>query len=149
MLLYTIKDSLDKQQKANDLLSVEVDIENKRTEREKTIQKEKVLKRNNLQYLGITAFIIGLFIALAAMGKFKVKPWLIRSLGFISFILLFEFIILLIDHKLHEITNGEPLPILLVKIVLIAMLLPLHHWLEHKVIHYLVRHEHADNVVTR
>jgi hypothetical protein len=148
-LLYAIKDSLEKQQKANDLLGVEIDIENKRTEREKIIKKEKELQRNNLQYMGILAAIIALFIALAAMGKFKVKPWLIRSLGFVSFILLFEFIILLIDHKLHEITHGEPLPILLVKIVLIAILLPLHHWLEHKVIHYLLKHEHENKIAVR
>jgi tetratricopeptide (TPR) repeat protein len=144
-LLYKIKDSLDKQQKAYELLGVEVDIENKRTERENNLKKE----RHNLQYMGILAAIIALFIALAAMGKFKVKPWLIRSLGFVSFILLFEFIILLIDHKLHELTHGEPLPILLVKIVLIAMLLPFHHWLEHKVIHYLVKHEHENKIEVR
>jgi hypothetical protein len=148
-LLYTIKDSLDRQQKAYDLLGVEVDIENKRTERNKILKKEKELQRNNLQYMGILAAIIALFIALAAMGKFKVKPWLIRSLGFLSFILLFEFIILLIDGKLHDLTHGEPLPILLVKIVLIAMLLPFHHWLEHKVIHYLVKHEHESKIEVR
>jgi hypothetical protein len=141
LLLFTIKDSLDKQQKANDLLSVEIDLENKRTERENVAKAEKVRTRNNLQYMGITAFIFALFIALAAMGKFKVKPWFIKALGFISFILLFEFIILLIDHQLHVLTHGEPLPILLVKIIIIAFLLPFHHWLEHKVIHYLMRHK--------
>ncbi len=146
LLLFTIKDSLDKQQKANDLLGVEIDLENKRSEREKTLKDEKVKKRNNLQYMGITGFIILLFLTLAAMGKFKVKPWFIRSLGFISFILLFEFIILIIDGQLHAITHGEPLPLLLIKIVLIAMLLPLHHWLEHKVIKYLVRHEQIGSV---
>jgi hypothetical protein len=146
LLLFTIKDSLDKQQKANDLIGVEIDLENKRTEREKAAKEERLLKRNNLQYMGISAFIIGLFIALVAMGKFKVKPWFIKALGFISFILLFEFIILLIDHQLHVLTHGEPLPILLVKIVIIAFLLPFHHWLEHKVIHYLMRHMHEPKV---
>lgn len=140
LLLFTLKDSLDKQQKANDLLTVEIDLENKRTEREKSAKEEKVLKRNNLQYMGISAAIIALFMGLAVMGRFKVKPWFIRSLGFISFILLFEFIILLIDHKLHVLTHGEPLPILLVKIVIIAFLLPFHHWLEHKVMHFLMKH---------
>jgi tetratricopeptide (TPR) repeat protein len=141
LLLFTIKDSLDKQQKANDLLTVEIDIENKRNERDRIAQEEKITKRNNLQYLGISAAIISLFIGLVALGRLKVKAWFIRSLGFISFILLFEFIILLIDHQLHDFTHGEPLPILLIKIVIIAFLLPLHHWLEHQVIHYLLRHE--------
>ncbi len=147
LLLFTIKDSLDKQQKANDLLTVEIDIENKRAEREKIAYEEKVRNRNNLQYMGITGFIFALFILLAALGKFKVKPWFIKALGFISFILLFEFIILLIDHQLHDVTHGEPLPILIVKIVIIAFLLPFHHWLEHKVIKYLMRHQ-DDTVLT-
>jgi hypothetical protein len=142
--LFTIKDSLDKQQKANDLLGVEIDLENKRTDREKIAKEEKVRKRNNLQYMGISAFIIALFIGLVALGKLKVKPWFIRALGFISFILLFEFIVLLIDGQLHTLTHGEPLPILLIKIVIIAFLLPFHHWLEHKVIHYLMRQQQHD-----
>ena len=143
LLLFSIKDSLNKQQKANDLLGVEIDIENKRNERaasEAQITKEK---RNNLQYMGISGFIIFLFIALAAMGRFSVKPWFIKALGFISFILFFEFIILLIDHQIHTLTHGEPLPILLIKIVIIAFLLPFHHWLEHKVINYLVKNAAA------
>ena len=143
LLLFTIKDSLNKQQKANDLLGVEIDIENKRNEREAAeaqIQKER---RNNLQYMGISGAILFLFVLLAALGKFKVKPWFIKALGFLSFILLFEFIILLIDHQIHDITHGEPLPILLIKIVIIAFLLPFHHWLEHKVISYLVKNAEA------
>ncbi len=146
LLLFTIKDSLDKQQKANDLLGVEIDIENKRTERERIAKEEKLMKRNNLQYMGISGFIIALFIGLVALGKLKVKPWFIRGLGFLSFILLFEFIVLLIDGQLHALTHGEPLPILLIKIVIIAFLMPFHHWLEHKVMHYLMRHNNVSKV---
>lgn len=138
LLLFSIKDSLNKQQKANDLLGVEIDIENQRTERDKIAKEEQRIKRNNLQYMGISAAIIAMFILLVGLGKFKVKPWFIRALGFISFILLFEFIILLVDAQLHALTHGEPLPILLVKIVLIAFLLPLHHWLEHKVLTFVM-----------
>lgn len=141
LLLFSIKDSLNKQQKANDLLGVEIDIENKRNEREALEKKEKTERRNNLQYMGISGAIIFLFIMLAAMGKFNVKPWFIRALGFLSFILLFEFIILLIDHQIHALTHGEPLPLLLIKIVIIAFLLPFHHWLEHKVISYLMKNK--------
>ena len=146
LLLFTIKDSLNKQQKANDLLGVEIDIENKRNEREAAEAQVKKEKRNNLQYMGISGAIIFLFILLAALGKFKVKPWFIKALGFLSFILLFEFIILLIDHQIHELTHGEPLPILLIKIVIIGFLLPFHHWLEHKVISYLVKNADAKSL---
>jgi hypothetical protein len=122
-------------------------LENKRSERFELAKAEALRKKHNLQYMGISAAIIALFIALAAMGRLKVKPMLIRGLGFLSFILLFEFIILLIDKPIHEITHGEPLPVLMIKIVIIAVLLPLHHWLEHKVIHYLMSHrENKKNI---
>ncbi len=141
LMLYKLKDSIEGQQKANDLLNIEIDSENKRTERTQKIKEEKLNKKHNLQYMGITAAIFGLFVLLAALGRFKVKPWLIRGIGFLSFILLFEFIILLADTQIHHLTHGEPLPILLIKIVLIAILLPLHHWIEHKAVHYLLRHQ--------
>jgi hypothetical protein len=67
-----------------------------------------------------------------------VPEWTIQALGFISFIFLFEFIILLADQKIHHMTHGEPWKILAIKIVLIAILLPLHHWIEHKVVQRLI-----------
>jgi hypothetical protein len=148
LVLYKLKDSIEKQQKTNELLNVEIDAENKRVERQQKIADETLRKKHNLQYMGIMAGIFGLFVLLAALGRLRVKPWLIRSLGFLSFILLFEFIILLADNQIHRLTHGEPLPILLIKIVLIAMLLPLHHWLEHKAIHYLLRHQNKNVAFT-
>lgn len=142
LVLYKIKDSLEKQQKQKDFLNVEIDAENKRNERIAAAKAEKLRQKHNLQYMGITAGILALFILLAGLGHLRVKPIIIRAIGFISFILLFEFIILLIDKPLHHFTHGEPLPLLLIKIVIIAILLPLHHWLEHKVIHYLMQHRH-------
>jgi tetratricopeptide (TPR) repeat protein len=148
LALYTVKDSLDKQQKAKEVLNIEIDSENKRIEREAKQSEEKLRIKHNLQYMGITAGIVALFVLLATLGRFKVKPWLIRALGFFSFILLFEFIILLADKQIHHLTHGDPLQILLIKIVLIALLLPLHHWLEDKAIHYLLRHQHKQENVS-
>jgi hypothetical protein len=65
-------------------------------------------------------------------------------MGFFSFIFLFEFIVLIADHKILEITHGEPWKILLIKIFLIALLLPFHEWLEKKVIEYLLAHKLID-----
>lgn len=39
--------------------------------------------------------------------------------------------------NLHRATHGEPLKIWIAKIFIIALLLPLHHFLEHKVVHFL------------
>ena len=58
-------------------------------------------------------------------------------LNFVAFICLFEFIILLIDGWLHDLTHGAPLYVWLAKILIIALLLPLHHTLEHVAIKFL------------
>lgn len=71
------------------------------------------------------------------LGIFSVSHATIRILGFFAFIFLFGFIMLIADNQIHHWTHGEPWKVLAIKIGLISLLLPLHHWLEEKVIHYL------------
>jgi len=61
-------------------------------------------------------------------------------LGFFAFIMFFEFVILIADNRIHELTHGEPWKVLGIKIILIALLLPFHHWLEKRTITYLTSH---------
>jgi tetratricopeptide (TPR) repeat protein len=136
------KKELDEKQKAQDLLGLEIDAENKRKERLETEEKEATIKRHNWQYMGIIMAIVALFTLLASFGVFKVSIKWIKALGFISFILLFEFIILIADNWIHHATHGEPWKVLAIKVVLIAALLPLHHFLEKRVIQYITRHRH-------
>src|SRR5258708_38847372 len=123
--------------KEKGVLKLEVDNDNRRRDRLAKEEEENVQHRHNIQYMGFTAGLAGVFVLLVMMGFFMVSPRTIRALGFFSFIFLFEFIILLADKQIHEWTHGEPWKILLIKVFLAAVLLPLHHWLEHKVIHYL------------
>jgi tetratricopeptide (TPR) repeat protein len=136
------KTLLEEKSKAKDILALEIDAENKRKEQLDAEQRLATDRRHNWQYMGIIAGIIFLFILLATIGLFNVPIKWIRALGFISFIFLFEFIILLADKWIHHATHGEPLKIIGIKVVLIALLLPLHHFLEHKVIHYLTHKKH-------
>lgn len=131
------KDSLDKLTMDKELALAEVDNENKRAQREATLAAEALRERHNIQYMGITAAIAGVFIVLVMLGIFSVSQSTIRILGFFAFIFLFEFIILLADNKIHHWTHGEPWKVLLIKIGLISILLPLHHYTEKKVIHYI------------
>jgi tetratricopeptide (TPR) repeat protein len=131
------KDSIKTLSRETDLLKMEVENDNKRRDRLAKEEEEDTLRRHNIQYMGLTAGLAGLFILLVMLGFFVVHPRTIRAVGFFSFIFLFEFIILIADKQIHEWTHGEPWKILIIKIFLAAVLLPLHHWLEHKVIHYL------------
>jgi hypothetical protein len=71
------------------------------------------------------------------VGMFPVSRLVIRLVGFFAFICFFEFIIVMIDSYLHHATHGEPLKIWLAKIFIIALLLPLHHFLEHLAVKFL------------
>ena len=131
------KDSLQKMSKEKDLMSLEIDNENRRKEREAKQKEAELTRSHNIQYMGMVVAIAIIFILLVMAGLFRVSKTSIKIMGFFAFIFLFEFIILLADHQIHNWTHGEPWKIMAIKILLIAMLLPLHHWLEEKVIHYL------------
>ena len=128
---------MQKLSREKDLLSLEIDNENRRKEREAARLEQEKTRRHNIQYTGIIIAIATIFILLVMAGVFSVSKTTIHVLGFFAFIFLFEFITLLADNQIHHWTHGEPWKVLAIKIVLIAMLLPLHHWLEKKVIHYL------------
>lgn len=125
------KDSAAALSKDGDLVVLEIENENQRMEAETRAS-------HNIQYMGITAGLALVFILLVLLGVFSSSTAIIRGLGFFSFIFFFEFLILLFDNAIHELTHGEPWKILSIKIVLIAMLLPLHHYVEHKVVHHLL-----------
>jgi hypothetical protein len=141
---HTLSDSLDHLAENDELLKLEIEHEGKQREvREKEVH-EATIRNHNIQYTAITVVILTLFIVLIMLGSLKVPEWSIRMLGFFSFILFFEFIIMIADHKIYEITANEPWKILLIKIGLIAFLLPFHHWIEKQVIHYLINHKLID-----
>lgn len=118
-----------------DLLTLENDRKEKARNLELALEAQK--RSYNLQYLLIAVFIFSLFIVLAMMGLYKVSQKTIRMVGFFSFLLLFEFIILLSKKWITQFTHGTPWQDLLFMLLLAFLMLPLHHWLEHQVIDYL------------
>lgn len=120
-----------------------LELENEEVLREQQIEQEQeeTRRRNNIQYTAITILIATFFLLLIILGGFKVSPAIIRMLGFISFIFFFEFLILLFDTWIHHLTHGEPWKILAIKILLMSGLVPLHHMIEKRVIHYLINNK--------
>ncbi|MFZ4522181.1 MAG: tetratricopeptide repeat protein [Bacteroidales bacterium] len=139
-----LSDSMNNMSKKDQLLIMEIDHETHQRDLAAEQEKQSTARRHYLQYTAITIGILTVFVILIMLGSLRVPEWIIRMLGFFSFIFLFEFIILLADHKIEEITHGEPWKVLLIKIFLIAILLPLHHSIEKKVIAYLLNHKLLD-----
>ncbi len=134
------KDSIEFLSKEKELAQEEAVDEQQRLDRLQKEKEEQVRHRNNIQYLAITFGIMGLFIALVILGMFKVSAGTIRAIAFFAFLLFFEFIFLIFKKNIYSITHGEPWKDLAFMIALAALLVPLHHWLEKKVLHYLTSH---------
>jgi len=134
---YVYKDSLQKINKEKELTQIEAQDEQLRQQRMADEAAEKKRQRNNIQYLAITIGIVTLFLVMVLLGMFSVSARTIKLLGFFTFLMFFEFIFLLFKKNIYAITQGEPWMDLMFMILLAAFLLPLHHWLEHKALHYL------------
>ena len=139
-----LNDSLNNMSKKDQMLIMEIDHETRQRDLAAELERQATTRRHYLQYTAMTVGILSVFVILIMLGSMKVPEWIIRMLGFFSFIFLFEFIVLLADHKVEEITHGEPWKVLLIKIFLIAILLPLHHGIEKRVITYLLNHKLLD-----
>lgn len=139
-IYYQYKDSIEKLNKEKELAQIEASDEQYRQQKLQEQIAENTRRKNNIQYMAITIGIAALFVMLVVLGMFKVSANTIRLVGFFAFLMFFEFIFLLFKKNIISITNGEPWKDLAFMIALAAILLPLHHYLEHRVIKYLTSH---------
>jgi len=140
IIYYKYKDSIKTLLIENDIRKEEAEDERQRQLEAEKEAEELKKRRNNIQYLAIVIGIISLFVSLVILGMFKVSAGVIRAIGFFVFLMFFEFIFLIFKKNIYEFTKGEPWKDLAFMIGLAAILVPLHHWLEHKVLHYLTSH---------
>lgn len=131
------EDSLKQSLDARNLVLLEVKRDEEKKAKEEAALAAKTLRKKNIQYMAITIAIAVIFLGMILLGMFPISKVTIKILSFFAFICLFEFIVLLIDSFLHDITHGEPLKIWLIKIFLIALLVPIQHFLEHSVAKFL------------
>ena len=137
-------DSINNMSKKDQMVMLEIDHESRQREYMQKQEEQQRIRRHNIQYTAITIIGVAVFLILIMIGSFRVPEWVIKALGFFSFVFLFEFIIMITDHKIYDITGGEPWKVLLIKIFIIGILLPFHQWLEKKVIEYLLSHKLID-----
>lgn len=128
------KDSLRTLAKEKDLALLGVVRENKKHEQDLLQQQKMENNKRNLQYMAITIAIVIAFFIMLVLGSLSISKMTLRMMGYFFFISLFEFIVLLIDNLfLNHATHNQPLKLWLIKIGLIALLVPCQHFLEHNV----------------
>lgn len=132
------KDSLREFSKENDIALLGVERENRKHQQEMLQEQQQNDASRNIQYMAITIAIVIIFFVMLFVGSFPVSKLTVKLMGYFFFISLFEFIVLLIDNVVltHSIHN-QPLKLWLIKIGVIAILVPFQHFLEHHVIRLL------------
>lgn len=104
------------------------------------IQKKKAKKerQQQLQLLFIGIFIPALFLFTLIVSRRRIPVWLIKSLGIISLLILFEYLTLLLHPYVLEITNHTPIYEMLIFCSIAAVLIRAHHRIEHWFVEKLV-----------
>jgi tetratricopeptide (TPR) repeat protein len=133
------RDSIFNQASAAKLQSMEYTERERQREQEelKRVQEEERL--HNLQYAAIALGLVTLLIGFLVLShSVLAKPKLIRFLGVISLLMVFEFLNLLLHPWLGKVTHHSPVLMLLAMVCVAALLVPLHHKLEHWITHKMV-----------
>ena len=133
-----VKDSIYNDEKAKDIGRLELKHEYEMASLKKAQEEAEsnrqlavaLSRRNTLEYSGILIGIFALFVFVFFIGKFQLPPWVAKLTVFISFLILFEFILVLLDPYIETMTGGEPVWKLLVNATLAAVIFPLHNLFE-------------------
>lgn len=109
--------------------------------RDEDLKKQKAdeQRRREIQYLSIGIGIIALSILFLLLSHSIVaNEGVIRFMGIVSLLVVFEFINLLIHPFLERVTHHNSIFMLVALVCLAALLIPLHHRLEKWAVHRLV-----------
>ncbi len=108
-------------------------------------ENKKIARRERdqaLQLLFIGIFIPGFFLFTLLLSRIKIHVRVIKILGVLSLLILFEYLTLLLHPYVAEITNHRPVYEMLIFVSIAAILIPSHHRFELWLIERLMRKRH-------
>lgn len=129
-----IEDSIFNESKAREVGKLQAKFEfNKKLEDEKDLEKKLLIEleeQKSLHYLLIGIFLPILFSVMFIIAKVKVTTSYLRGMVFVTTLLAFEFILIILDPYIDQYSGGIPLSKLGINSALALMLAPLHQFLE-------------------
>lgn len=136
----TLQDSLKGQAKTREAMIISSNEQLRQAELAEQKQREKEARLQQLQILAICIFIPTFFIITVALSRKRIHRNVVRFMGVVSLLLVFEFLILLLHPLISTLVHHNKVLELLILVVIGAGLVPLHHRLEHLVLERLTRH---------
>lgn len=134
-----LNDSINSKEKIRklQLLSSNENFRQLEIEENKKIAKRE--RKQQLQLLFIGIFIPGFFLLTLLLSRIRIHTRVIKILGILSLLILFEYLTLLLHPTVAIFTNHTPVYEMLIFVSIAAVLIPAHHrfeqWLIEKLIH--------------
>lgn len=135
-----LKDSIKGQEKTREAMIISNNEQLRQAEIADQKLREKETRFQQLQLLVIAICIPILFLVTLFISRIKIHVNIIRFMGVISLLFLFEYLTLLLHPMVAEFTHHVPVLELLIFVSIAAGLIPLHHKLEHLLIAKLTKH---------
>lgn len=140
-----LKDSVKGQEKTKEAMIISNNEQLRQAEIAEQKIRDKEARFQQLQLLVIAIFIPIFFTVTLFISRIKTHIKIIKFMGIISLLLVFEYLTLLLHPFVTEITHHIPILELLIFVSIAAGLIPLHHRLEHLLIEKLTRGKQGEH----
>ena len=138
-LAAVLKDSIQGQEKTRQTQVISNDEQLRQAELVEQKIREKETRSQQLQLLVIAICIPLLFLLTLFISRIKIHTAIIKFMGIISLLFVFEFLTLLVHPLVEEFTHHVPVWELLILVSIAAGIIPLHHKLEHLLIEKITK----------
>ena len=132
-LSYKLNDELKSETNNRQVLLLESLEEERKETIERNLEQQKRERKFRLEYIGISVIILIVFLLATIFGRYKMSKQIGKAILFLSFLFLFEFVLLLVDPPLELYTSGQPAYKMLANSGLAIAFTFLHRFLERKV----------------
>jgi|ADGO01.1.fsa_nt_gi Tfp pilus assembly protein PilF len=137
-IVVATKDTLYSTERTNQVqnLLIEERLRQQKIEADKA--KQKAEREQNIQYAIIAITLLSFLILFLVLSRSIIvnEKW-IKYMGVLGLLLVFEFVNLVLHPVLAEITHHSPVWMLLFMVAIAAILIPMHHRVEHFIRHRL------------
>lgn len=134
-----LNDSINGKEKIRELQLMSSNENLRQHEIEENKQRAKKERKQQLQLLFIGIFIPGFFLVTLLLSQIRIAARVIKILGILSLLILFEYLTLLLHPTVAAFTNHTPVYEMFIFVAIAAILIPAHHRIENWLIKKLTQ----------
>ncbi len=144
-----LNDSVNSKNRIREIQALSINEQQRQLQIEEEKRLAKKERSQQLQLLFIAVFIPGFFLITLMLSRVKIPVRVVRFLGVLSLIILFEYLTLLLHPLVKEMTHHTPVYEMIIFVCIAILLIPAHHRIEHWLIGKLVRNREGVSPTTK